>query len=430
MAELTTAQKKAVALAKAKAAAAASSTTTARDPKVVQAEYDAMPWYSQLGTAADDLVRIGADGISFGGLDTLLGPEAKKLTDEARIRAGWAGTAADVGGMVASPVSRTVGAIGKGVTKLSPGLLSRIGVGAGEGASLGAVDAKMRGNDVGGAASTGAAIGAAIPVIGKALARTGSFVQGTKPGAMEEAFNSGKTGGSTGKAFRQGQAGKQMTNAKEDFANAEGRWSTGPVNPKKVLDEFAKIRSETRTPSGVSKLTRDDQNAFKEMTKAINRSLGRGSNVQNMDALRRQIDEWADGTEIQKMMATRLKESIRKSVEKVQPGYVDDLNAYSGAKNAHAAGKELADVFPKGSLLGHLAQTAVVGSSVAGAPIVGPGALAGIPLFSPKISGLIANIMGEITGRTGTNAGVAAPAWSSYQEQRKRKRKARKANER
>lgn len=426
MAELTIEQKKAMALASARARAAA---TTPRSAEEVNKEFEAMPWYSKLGTAADDLVRIGADGISFGGLDRLLGPEAQKLTDEARIRAGWAGTAADVGGMVASPVSRTVGMAGKAASKLAPGLLGRMGIAAAEGGALGATDAAIRGKDIKEGATTGAAISAAIPVVGKALARTGAFVQGTKPGSLEEAFVSGERGGSTSKAFRQGQRGQHMTDAKGDFAAAENSWSTGPVDPKKLKQAVADIRKEVVTPTGLSKLEAADKRAFDQMNTVILKGLKRGSNVQNMDAIRRQIDAWADGTEMQKMMATRLKEAIRQSVEKVQPGYVDDLSAYANAKKAHAAGKELNDVFPKGGLLGHLAQTAVVGSSVIGAPIVGPGVLAAGPMFSPKISGLIANILGEITGRTGTHAGIAAPVWSGYNENKKRERKARRLRE-
>jgi hypothetical protein len=409
---------------------------TPRDPKVVQAEYDKMPWYSQLGTAADDLVRIGASGISFGGIDRLLGPEQQKLTEEARMRAGWAGTAADVGGAVASPITRAVGIGGKvaselltPVAKQAPGLLARIGIGAGEGATTGAIDAKIKGNDVGSGAETGAAIAAAIPVIGKTLARASSFLQATKPGAIEDAYVAGRTGGSTGKAFRQAQVGKPIVDAQKDFATAESGWSTGAVNPKILRDEVTAIRKEVVTPTGMSKLTTEDKTAFDKINTVILKGMKRGQNVQNFDAMRRQIDAWSDGTDMQKMMATRLKEAIRKSVQKVEPTYVPTLDKYSGAKVAQAAGKELQNVFPNGGLLGHLAQTALLGSSIVGSSIVGPGAAATIPMFSPKLSGLIANILGETAGRTGATLGAAAPVYSNYQDRRKEERKRRKAND-
>lgn len=404
---------------------------TPRSQAEIDKEYNAMPWYQQAATAADDLVRIGASGISFGGLDKLLGPEAEKATEEARMRAGFAAVPAEVLGAVASPVTRAVGGVGNAVAKTAPGLLARIGIGAGEGATLAAADAAIKGKDISDSASTGAIISGAIPIVGKGLARTSSFLQGTKPGAIETAYSAGKTGGTVSKSFRQGQRGEHIKDAQQEFAKAEKSWNNNYVNPKALRDEFAAIRKEVVTPTSVSKLTAEDRTAFDRMNSIIAKGLKRGSNVQNLDAIRRQIDAWADGTDMQRMMATRLKEAIRKSVNKVEPNYVPTLDKFSKAKEAQAAGKELDSLFPKSGLLGHLAQTAVIGSGLAGASIISPKLGLVAPAFMPKVSGLIANILGGTAGKLGPgmNPGTAAPVWSNYQDERVKDRKRRKRTE-
>lgn len=396
---------------------------TPRSEAELNQEYQAMPWYKQLGTAADDLVRIGASGISFGALDQILGPEQQKLTDEARLRSGWAGTAAEVGGTVSSPITRTVGLIGKGASKLAPGLLARIGIGGAEGASLGAIDAKIKGKDLGDAATTGALIGAAIPAAGKILSGTSAFVQGTKPGALSDAFDAGMSGGTVSKSFRQGQGGKKITDAKEEFARGEKSWNNRNVNPTKVQQELADITKEITTNTGVSKLTPTDMAAYEKMASILNRALTRGSNVENLDAVRRQLDDFAGQGEQQAMIATRLRNVIRDSIQKVEPKYKPTLDRYSKAKTAEAAGRELASVFPKSSLLGHLAQTAVIGSGIAGMPIIGPQVALAAPMFSPKASGLIANMFGAAAGKSKIRPGAAAPIFSYYEDRRSKKRK-------
>lgn len=396
---------------------------TPRSEKQVMDEYNNMPWYSKAGTAADDLVRLGASGISFGGLDRLLGPEQAKLTEEARIRAGWAGTGAEIGGSIASPITRAVGAVGSGLTKVAPGLLARMGIAGGEGAVLGATEAAIKGKDVKDGATTGAIISGMIPGLGAALGRTSSFFQGTDPKSLTTAFKSGMEGGSVGKAFRQAQAGKHITDAKNEFANAERGWSRGSVRVVPLMDEATKITREVTTDRGVPKLTPADMNAYESMMSMVNKMLTRGDSVQEFDALRRQLDDFAGRGEQQAMMATRLRDVIKNSVNQVEPRYTRDLGRYSRAKDAQAAGKDLADVFPKGSLLGHLAQTAVIGSGIAGMPIVGPGVMAALPMFSPKASGLIANLTGQAVGKTGVRPGAAAPIWGDYQDRRKAERK-------
>ena len=78
----------------------------------IQQEYNALPWLSQMGVAADDMIRIAGSAVSGGLADQLDGPDGADRTHEARVRAGIAGDIANVGGMVAG--LKGAGAVAKG----------------------------------------------------------------------------------------------------------------------------------------------------------------------------------------------------------------------------------------------------------------------------------------------------------------------------
>lgn len=65
----------------------------------IQQEYQALPFLNQLATAGNDLVRIGASGVTGGLVDRLQGQDQVEATREARVRAGLAGDVVNVGGM-------------------------------------------------------------------------------------------------------------------------------------------------------------------------------------------------------------------------------------------------------------------------------------------------------------------------------------------
>lgn len=144
----------------------------------VQSQFDAMPWYQKLGTAADDTVRMLANGMTLGWADNLAGnmpggegtAAEKRRSEEAGIRAGSAGTAAELLGMLAPAgaaskavgagtglVANTVGtaAAREGIAGAGTGILSALsdttdptelltsaGLGAAGGAVGGAIGAK------------------------------------------------------------------------------------------------------------------------------------------------------------------------------------------------------------------------------------------------------------------------------------------------
>jgi hypothetical protein len=112
---------------------------------MVNSQFDQLPWYAKAGRAVDDTARLIANGLTLGGADKLAGymsgdvASERQATQDARDRAGWAGTAAEVGGGVA-----TAGGLAKaGLTAARAipqmGLFGRMGAGAIDGAALGAL---------------------------------------------------------------------------------------------------------------------------------------------------------------------------------------------------------------------------------------------------------------------------------------------------
>lgn len=138
------------------------------------------PWYSQLGQAADDIVRLGANAVTLGGADRLAAwmnggtvQQEQALSNAASDRAGLAGTVAQVGGtmlpagvlakgvgMAVPALSAAGGALGLGGRTLSMGA---------QGAALGATEAALGEKDIADGAKYGALAGALGNVAGEGL---------------------------------------------------------------------------------------------------------------------------------------------------------------------------------------------------------------------------------------------------------------------
>jgi len=153
-----------------------------RDAATVQAEYDAMPWYAQAGQAADDIVRKIANGATFGYADKIAGAlpggagstEAERAkTAEAGMRAGSAGTVAEIGGAITPAVG--LAKAGLSLPMLAsevPGVVgagARTALSAVEGAGYGALDATGHDRSVSDGMLLGAIFGGAGNVAGEAL---------------------------------------------------------------------------------------------------------------------------------------------------------------------------------------------------------------------------------------------------------------------
>lgn len=157
------------------------------------------PWYVDAAQAADDMVRLAANGMTFGYADKLagaLGGEGtgaeRAKSSEAMERAGTAGKVAEIGGAIATPL----GLASRGVTLMRPaaqampglsGLLARTGLMGIEGAGYGALTAAGNDEDIASGAGYGALGGAAGNAAGEALSAGVSKIAGAlnrKPAVM------------------------------------------------------------------------------------------------------------------------------------------------------------------------------------------------------------------------------------------------------
>ena len=136
--------------------------------------FNALPWPQRLGTAADDIVRLMANGASFGYADKLAGLASGEGTQAERAksqaahdRAGVAGDVAEIGGGALPALGAyragitAANLVPKGITGVA-GLLGRTAGAAIDGGAYGAISASGHDQDVGHGALTGAAIGAAV----------------------------------------------------------------------------------------------------------------------------------------------------------------------------------------------------------------------------------------------------------------------------
>ncbi|RVL48487.1 hypothetical protein CN138_09160 [Sinorhizobium meliloti] len=159
------------------------------------ARYEGMPWRQQAAQAADDTMRLMANGITFGYADKIAGAlggegtDAERAkSDEARNRAGSAGTAAELVGAVTAPVGLArqgvtlAGRLGTGAMTGAKGLAARSALMGVEGAGYGALTAA--GNDQG--ISEGAGYGAAGGILGNVAGEAISAGVGKLAGAFNK----------------------------------------------------------------------------------------------------------------------------------------------------------------------------------------------------------------------------------------------------
>lgn len=142
-----------------------------------QQEFHSAPWYRQAAQAADDVVRLAANGLTFGfadrlaaGLNNTTTEQERAQTAQARERASAAAIPAELAGGLRTGVSLA----NAGVTAVRPALQAMTGpVGVGlrtgamaiDGAALGGLSAAGHGESI----ARGAAIGAGAGALGNAL---------------------------------------------------------------------------------------------------------------------------------------------------------------------------------------------------------------------------------------------------------------------
>lgn len=235
------------------------------------------PWYVDAAQAADDMARLAASGMTFGFADKIagyLGGEGtdaeREKTQQARGRAGTAGTVAEIGGAVATPM----GLAGKGLTLAGAGgtaamtgvkgLAARTGLMAAEGAGYGALTALGNDQDVASGAGMGAAGGALGNLAGEGLSALGSKVAGyfnkkpsipTNEGLRQSAEAAYQQADAAGVIFTPQGVQRVATDIRTELANNGFHPGLQP-RIKVVLDELDRLQQGNVTMKGMDVLRR------------------------------------------------------------------------------------------------------------------------------------------------------------------------------
>lgn len=398
--------------------------TTGDDTRYVllQHEFDKMPWYKKLGTTADDLVRIGADGMSYGALDRILGPEAEKQTKDARLRAGWAGTAADIGGMVASPITRGVGMagtaareaipLGKGVMKA----LTSLGITAGEGGALGATDALLSGDgNVKDSAATGGSIAAGVEAVAKhgipiplgMLATILSKVPYEDMSKIFEIASKSKIGSS---AIKELQGNKAPVALLDAIDKTRGRLDGVPVSTDgvgKIEDALVDVFAKTTTSGGHKALDPHDQTVVNKLfTKAYDNNVSSSTfNRKNFDDLAGYLEDTKTPIAAEKSAGGRHVSDVHNVIKAVgseeSPMFKKLMELMDTKKAAYKVGKSTSTLTPNSGAFDTardvgLATAFIAGSSALTNPALLAALLPMLASASPKIVGKVARNAGNI----------------------------------
>lgn len=239
------------------------------------------PWYVDAAQAADDMARLAAQGFTFGYADKLAGylsgegTEAERAkTQEARKRAGLAGTVGEVGSAVALPLglaSKGITLAGRGGTAAMTGgrgLAARTGLMATEGAGYGALAASGNDQDI----KTGALIGAVGGGAGNLVGEGASKLVG-KAASL---FNRGT------RAPTRAQLQEAADTAYQQADEASG------IFPSRNVDELIG-RVETRM-AGEGFLP-ENQPGVAAGIRALNRYRGQNVTFKGMEQLRRAVSK-------------------------------------------------------------------------------------------------------------------------------------------
>ncbi len=253
------------------------------------------PWYSKLGGAADDMVRIMANAATLGAADRFAGSMSgngydaeKQATEQARERAGSAAIAGDVIGSLGPASLATkggaaiVGAVAPKVAA-NAGLLTRTaGMGA-VGTGLGAGEAAIKDEDIGRGALIGGLAGAGGNLAGKAISAGVGKVAGafnkqpkipTNPELRAASQKAYQAADDAGVIFTPQGMQRAQTAIQDDLAKA----AFLPANQPKVaavLGEIEKAAGNNNTLSGLDQLRQMASNAYDPQNKASNKMLGK-----------------------------------------------------------------------------------------------------------------------------------------------------------
>lgn len=394
---------------------------SAREPKEVtreqrvMKEFNAAPYPRQAMQAADDMARLFSTGATYSSLDAMGGPEERFATDEARARAGIPGTVMEIGGTLASPITRTVGAGARALTPAT-GILGRTAVASGEGATLGGLGALLSGNpeDLFSDMGVGAALPPAVMAAGKMLSVPTKYLSailaGKNPESYRTAFKAGREGGAVSKAFTEGRSeGTSAVMSPElvgRFASKKKGWGA-LTNLNPVGKELLSFIRDKQNKSGVYNLTEKEVKKLDEITELVLEASKHTSDISNLNALRTKLGAYnptkkAKDSEIGRL-ATTLQRTIEEQITKQNKVYGQDLAKLGRGKAAFEAGQKLSKALPNANAIENMALNAAgIGASAFGGALFNPALYAAIPALavagSPKGAGSVAHTVGKAFG--------------------------------
>lgn len=383
-----------------------------RKRREVLAERSKMPWPEFLGTTANDIARVGAKGITFGGLDWLLGGDQKSQTRESKIRLGMPGELAEITGNVISPIARPismatkVSPILKGGYEKLPGVLKWLGGGA-EGAGVAGASALFNDGNAKLAAPLGGIIGLGAGALGPlfgAVARGAlGFPSRVGGKAIGEAYKQGATSPVTTaeaiekQTFKDVMAGrtpdKFQSQYKTDYSALYKKFIPGNQNivsdaTKKKVAADLKARPATNQQS---------DNEVKQMMKILAAPKGKGKNtIRDWDKVYRDLERFTESKDAYVAEKARhLREVILTNLSKVDPKFKKMVeNREAGLRGGKAGGK-FSGIDPQ-----HVEQLLLAST------LLSPLLAATGTLTVPRIAGNIAYKAGQVSQN--------APSWGGF----------------
>jgi len=377
-------------------------------------EFNKLPWYQQAGQAADDLVRVGASGASYGGLDRLLGEDEQEKTRLARLRAGAPGTIAEIGGMVASPVTRAVGAGAQALKPAGQGLmkaLAKLGITGAEGASLAGLEAAVSGEgDVGEQALLGGGIASGAEAtfkhaIPKPLGLLASLMSRTPYKALSDTHKIASESALGSKAISDVRSNRPPVALIEAIDKTRAKLEGKPAKDIGQVEEaLLDVFNRTTTSSGHKALDSSDKVMIDRLiNSAYDTKIDATKfNRSNLDDLAAYLENTKIPVAAEKsvggMHVKNVHEAVRKAGAETDPAFNDLVEMLKTKGAAYSAGHATKDWLPQIGVFDKAKDAAIVASLVGGGALVSPmlaAALAPVALLaSPRTVGKTAQMSG------------------------------------
>lgn len=383
---------------------------------ILASEFDKLPVIfgnrTKVGTAAKDLVRLFTEGTTYGQMDKWIGDEAE--TKNAKLRSGIPGVAAEVTGMVASPITRTIGAGAQVLRPASGGLinaLKNLGITAGEGGAIAATDAALNNRDIVADAGTGAGLAAgAEATLKHALPKTvgglANILSKVPYGDMSDIFKIAAKSKEGAKAIKDLQSGKAPIALLDAIDNTKIKLESKPVpNTDEIEEALVDVFGKTSTTSGHKALDPQDQVLVSKLfTKAYDTKVDATTfNRRFLDDLFSYLEETRVPVAAEKSAGGRHVKTVHDAVKKVgsqDPNFKKLMDYLDTKKTAYRVGKSTSTLAPNARAFDvardvGLATAFIGGTAALTNPVLLTMLLPMLTAASPKAVGTIARKAGS-----------------------------------